>query len=54
MNDDGNKRKLYNALSKDYDMGSYEQFSQDVEDEGKRRKLYDAIKGDYDLSLIHI
>ena len=49
MNDDGNKRKLYNALSKDYDMGSYEQFSQDVEDEGKRRKLYDAIKGDYDL-----
>ena len=49
MNDDGNKRKLYNTLSKDYDMGSYEQFSQDVEDEGKRRKLYDAIKGDYDL-----
>ena len=49
MTDDKNKRKLYDALSQDYDMGSYEQFSTDVEDEGKRRKLYDAIKGDYDL-----
>ena len=49
MTDDKNKRKLYDALSQDYDMGSYEQFSTDVEDEGKRRKLYDAIKGEYDL-----
>ncbi len=46
---DDNKRKLYDALSQDYDMGSYEQFSNDVKDEGKRRKLYDAIKEEYDL-----
>ena len=44
-----NSRKLYKALLKDYDMGSYDQFVQDIQDEGKRRKLYDAIKGDYDL-----
>lgn len=49
MTDDKNKRKLYDALSQDYDMGTFEQFSTDVEDEGKRRKLYDAIKGEYDL-----
>lgn len=49
MNDDDNKRRLYDALSKDYDMGTFEQFSTDVEDEGKRRKLYDAIREEYDL-----
>ncbi len=30
MNDGDNKRKLYDALSKDYDMGTFEQFSTDV------------------------
>lgn len=49
MNDDRNKRKLYDALSQEYDMGTFEQFSADVEDDGKRRKLYDAIIGEYDL-----
>ncbi|MBD5414840.1 MAG: hypothetical protein HDR46_00990 [Bacteroides sp.] len=44
-----NKRKLYDALSQDYDMGSYEQFCADINDEGKRRKLYDATSQDYDL-----
>lgn len=48
MNDD-NRRKLYDALSADYDMGTFEQFSADITDEGKRKKLYDAIKNDYDL-----
>jgi len=49
MNDDSNKKRLYDALSKDYELGTFEQFSTDVEDEGKRRKLYDAIINDYDL-----
>lgn len=49
MTDEKNKRKLYDALSQDYDMGSFEQFSNDVEDEVKRRKLYDAIKEEYDF-----
>lgn len=44
-----NKRKLYDALSQDYDMGSYEQFCADLNDEGKRRKLYNATSQDYDL-----
>lgn len=49
MTDDKNKRKLYDALSKEYNLGTFEQFSSDVEDEGKRQKLYNAIKDEYDL-----
>ena len=49
MNDDDNKRRLYDALSKDYDMGTFEQFATDVEDECKRRKLYDASREKDDL-----
>ena len=44
-----NKRKLYDALSQEYDMGTYEQFCDDLNDEGKRRKLYDATSQDYDF-----
>lgn len=47
-NNNDNKRKLYDALSKDYDMGSYEQFVKDIQDESKRRKLYDATSKEYD------
>ena len=47
MND--NKRKLYDALSNDYDMGTYEQFRKDLEDKDKRRKLYDATSEAYDF-----
>ena len=46
---DDNKKRLYDALSKDYDMGSFEQFSSDIQDSAKRQKLYDAIKEEYDL-----
>ena len=45
---DDNKKKLYDALSQDYDLGSFEQFSSDIADEGKRRKLYDATSEEYD------
>ena len=48
-NNNDNKRKLYDALSKDYDMGSYEQFVKDIQDESKRRKLYDATSKEYDF-----
>lgn len=44
-----NKRKLYDALSQDYDMGSYEQFCSDLNDENKRRKLYEATSEEYDM-----
>ena len=46
---DDNKRKLYNALSQDYDLGTYEQFESDIADAGKRRKLYDATIEEYDF-----
>ena len=44
-----NKRKLYDALSEDYDLGSFEQFSADIADDAKRRRLYDAASEDYDF-----
>lgn len=43
-----NKRKLYDALSKDYELGSYEQFCTDIQDDTKRKKLYDATSEEYD------
>lgn len=45
---DDNRKKLYDALSKEYDMGTFEQFCKDIQDEGKRRKLYDATSDEYD------
>ena len=47
MND--NKRKLYDALSQDYDLGTFEQFESDIADASKRRKLYDATIEEYDF-----
>ena len=46
MND--NRRKLYDALSQDYDLGTYEQFASDIADANKRKKLYDATVEEYD------
>ena len=43
-----NKRKLYDALSKDYELGNYEQFCTDIQDDTKRKKLYDATSEEYD------
>ena len=47
--DKNNSRKLYDALSEDYEMGSYEDFERDIQDDAKRRKLYDTVYEDYDL-----
>ena len=44
-----NKRKLYDALSGIWDLGTFESFSQDIEDENKRRKLYEAASKEFDL-----
>lgn len=44
------KRKaLYDALSGEYDLGTYEDFSGKLNDESKRKALYDAAGQDYDL-----
>ena len=42
-----NRKKLYDALSDDYDMGSFKKFCADIKDAVKRRKLYDAISSSY-------
>lgn len=49
MSEKDSKRKLYDALSQDYDMGTFEQFSNDIQDDSKRKKLYDAISNEYEL-----
>lgn len=41
-----NRKRLYDTLSKDYDLGTYEQFITDIQDSEKRKKLYDAIKNE--------
>lgn len=46
---DGNKRALYKVLSEEYELGTFEDFSKQVEDETSRRKLYDAIKDEYEV-----
>ena len=48
-NTNNNSKKLYDALTQDYDLGSYEQFVKDINVEEKRKKLYDAINKEYDL-----
>lgn len=44
-----NKRKLYDALSDEFDLGTYEEFERNIGDSNKRRKLFDAASADYDL-----
>lgn len=46
---DDNKKKLYDALSEEYDMGTFEQFCSDINDDEKRKKLYDATINEYDF-----
>ena len=44
------KRKaLYDALSGEYNLGTYEDFTTKLNDENKRRALYDAAGQDYNL-----
>lgn len=43
-------KSLYEALSKDgYNVGTYENFTKNIQDEGKRKSLYDAISADYSV-----
>lgn len=49
MEQDDKLKKLYDNISKEYDLPAYEQFRNDMQDETKRKKLYDAVSKDYDL-----
>ncbi len=40
---------LYDAVSKDYDVGSYDEFSKKLQDPTKRKAFYDGVGAEYDL-----
>ncbi|MBP9990840.1 MAG: hypothetical protein KBT45_05365 [Bacteroidales bacterium] len=44
-----NKRLLYDDLIEEYDMGGFEQFSEDVDNIEKRKKLFHAIRNQYEI-----
>lgn len=44
-----NIEKLYNSVNQEYDLGSFDQFKQDMSDPAKRAKLHGAIANSYDL-----
>ena len=45
-----NKTKaLYDAVSKDYDLGSFEDFNKKLQDPTKRKAFYDGVGKEYQL-----
>lgn len=44
-----NAQKLYDALSKKYNLGDFNKFCTDIADEKKRKKLFDAASKKYDF-----
>ncbi len=46
---DGSLKKVYDAVSTKYDLGTYDEFQQKVQDPTRRKKLYDAVSNDFDL-----
>ncbi len=40
---------LYNAVSKDYDLGTYDDFSKKLQDPVKRKAFYEGVGKEYDL-----
>ena len=49
MADNDNRYKLWQTISKEYDLSDYNQFSKDMEDATKRKSLHDAVSAEYDL-----
>lgn len=49
MADNDNRYKLWQTISKEYDLPDYTQFSKDMEDATKRKSLHDAVSAEYDL-----
>lgn len=42
-------RKVYDAVSKKYDVGSFDQFKVDMQDPSKNKKVYDVVSKDFDI-----
>ena len=49
MADNDNRYRLWQTISKEYDLPDYNQFSKDMEDATKRKSLHDAVSAEYDL-----
>ena len=43
------KRALYDAVSKKYNLGSYEEFENKLKDPAKRKALYDHVGKEFEL-----
>jgi len=46
---EGKLRKLYDNVSKEYDLPDFQTFNNDMLDETKRKKFYEAVSKDYEL-----
>ena len=49
MSEVNNISILYNTISKDYDLGSYDDFKSKMSDPNKRKLFYDQVNDEYDL-----
>lgn len=49
QNGDDKLKALHNAVSKDYNIGSFEDFKKNLQDPGKRKSFYETVGKDYDL-----
>lgn len=49
MGDPNKIKTLYDGVSKDYDIGTFEEFTQKLADPVKRRAFYDGVGSEYDL-----
>lgn len=43
------KKILYDAVSKDYNVGTYDEFVNKLNDPTKRKAFYDGVGAEYDL-----
>ena len=42
-------QSLYNTVSQEYDIGTYDSFSKSMQDSSKRRVFYDYLSEEYQL-----
>ena len=48
-----NRRKLFDELSKSYEMGSFDKFGKDIWNEKKRKALYDTVSKKYEVGTFN-
>ena len=49
MGEQDKRRILYDAVSKDYELGTYEEFSAKLDNPTKRKAFYDGVGSEYQL-----